>query len=58
MDRGAQRAAVHGVTESDTNKYMYGTHAHAGSVAQWHVESSQTRNQTRSPCLGRQVSNY
>ena len=27
----------------------------AGSVALRHMESSQTRNQTRVPCLGRQI---
>ena len=29
---------------------------HTGLVAPWHVESSQTRDQTHVPCIGRQIS--
>ena len=29
-----------------------------GLVAPWQVESSQTRDQTRVPCLGRQILNH
>ena len=30
----------------------------AGLVAPWHVQSSRTRDQTRVPCLGRQILNH
>ena len=29
-----------------------------GLVALWHVESSQTRDQTHAPCIGRRILNH
>ena len=31
---------------------------HTDLVAPWHVESSQTRDQTCVPCIGKQISNH
>ena len=45
-------AAAHGLQS------MSSVGGHMGLVAPWHVKSSQTRDQTCTPCFGRQIFNH
>ena len=37
---------------------VVGTLWHSGLVAPWHMESSQRRDRTHVPCIGRQIPNH
>ena len=53
-ERGLLFTVMDGLLIAVASLHMW----HMGLVAPWHVDSSQTRNQTYVPCIGRQILNH